>query len=156
MIEAVNSAVANASLIRGNTGQPDAARLEISTEGPVAPRAPFISPFISIDSNFDTAVIQIRDSETGDVIRQFPSEQTLSTRAREAQLQESRESNSSNSQVQVQQSQSSGASFSAEALNTVQSADTSNNFANAQLASVALSTGAQSGQVSSGAVNVTA
>lgn len=148
MIEAVNSAVVNASLIRGNTDQVDVARVEITTgDGPSAPRAPFISPFISIDNNFDTAVIQIRDSETGDVIRQFPTEQTLSTRQRQAQLAESSQSNAS-----AQPSASQGV----ETLNTVESADNSNNFANAQLASVALNTGAQSGQVATASVNVTA
>lgn len=152
MIEAVNSAVANASLVRGSANQVDAARVEISTgNGPVAPRAPFISPFISLDNNFDTAVIQIRDSETGDVLRQFPSEQTLSSRAREAQLSESRETNAANSPVQQQAS----TSLSIESLSALQ-AQTTPDVATAQQASVALNTGAQSGQVPQISVDVTA
>lgn len=155
MIEAVNSAIANSSLTRVAAVQVDAARVEITTEGgPSAPTAPFISPFISIDSNFDTAVIQIRDSETGDVLKQYPSEQTLSSRARQAQISESRDSGPATPPPAQSQG---GSSLSVESINTLQTLDTSNNFANAQLASVALNAGAQSGQAAvTASVDVTA
>lgn len=47
------------------------------------PLAPYISPYIAVNNDYNKAVLQLRDSETGDVINQFPSEQTL--QARQAQ-----------------------------------------------------------------------
>jgi len=87
MIEAVNSATASATLSRGvaNRGEPSGnpVPLEALDGAPEAPRAPFVSPYISIDPNFDRAVLQIRNGETGEVIRQFPSEGRLQQQARE-------------------------------------------------------------------------
>ncbi len=87
MIEAVNSATASAMLSRGsaNSGAPsdNPVPLEALDGAPEAPRAPFVSPYISIDPNFDRAVMQIRNGDTGEVIRQFPSEGRLQQQARE-------------------------------------------------------------------------
>ncbi len=87
MIEAVNSATASATLSRGitNRGEPSGnpLPLEALDGAPEAPRAPFVSPYISIDLNFDRAVLQIRNGETGEVVRQFPSEGRLQQQARE-------------------------------------------------------------------------
>lgn len=88
MIEAVNSVISNAPILRGNADQvattqsfaADAAAVQSVAR---APLAPYISPYISMDANFNKAVLQLRDSETGDVVTQFPSEQTL--RARQKQ-----------------------------------------------------------------------
>ena len=83
MIEAVNSVVSNAPLVRGNAEQVSAARSYAASPEVAAqavariPQAPYISPYISLDVNYDRAVLLIRDSETGDVLRQFPSESTL-------------------------------------------------------------------------------
>ena len=83
MIEAVNSAIANASLVRGAAEQLSTARAASASsnaqEAPSRPlpQAPFVSPFIFVDVNFDTAVIQIRDSDTGNVVDQFPSQSRL-------------------------------------------------------------------------------
>lgn len=89
MIEAVNSAAANAILSRGSAPQAAASSgsgspLESLDGAPEAPKAPFVSPYISIDPNFDRAVLQIRNGETGEVIRQFPSEGRLQQQARDA------------------------------------------------------------------------
>ncbi|MCD8570237.1 MAG: flagellar protein FlaG [Alphaproteobacteria bacterium] len=88
MIEAVNSAIANTSLVRGGAEQaavarPSSARTnEVqSSEGAAPVLAPYISPFVYVDAQFNKAVLQIRDSDTGEVQRQFPSEQTLQARA---------------------------------------------------------------------------
>ncbi len=84
MIEAVNSVVSNAPLIRGSLDQTNSARatdVEIEVSA-AAPQAPFVSPYVYVDVNFDTAVLQLRDSDTGDVLRQFPSESTLEARRR--------------------------------------------------------------------------
>lgn len=51
-------------------------------------QAPFISPAIHVDVNFNKAVILIRDSETGDVQETIPSESDLQRKAR---IEESRQ-----------------------------------------------------------------
>ena len=79
MIEAVNSTVSNATLVRGVAEQQSVARSFAANPERIQeiPKAPFISPYIRVDTNFDKAVLLIRDSDTGDVIRQFPSESQL-------------------------------------------------------------------------------
>ncbi len=88
MIEAVNSATASAILSRGPANSGEASGnpvpLEALDGAPEAPRAPYVSPYIAIDPNFDRAVLQIRNGDTGEVIRQFPSEGRLQQQAREA------------------------------------------------------------------------
>ncbi|MCB1530687.1 MAG: flagellar protein FlaG [Rhodospirillales bacterium] len=88
MIEAVNSVLSNAPLVRGNVEQQAASRSFAANPERVqeVARAPYVSPYIHVDVNFDRAVLQIRDSDTGDVLRQFPSESQLKayTRAQAA------------------------------------------------------------------------
>lgn len=79
MIEAVNSVLSNASATRvavepNSTARSLAANPEKVQE---AAKTPYISPYISIDRNYNKAVLQIRDSETGDVLRQYPTEGQL-------------------------------------------------------------------------------
>lgn len=94
MIEAVNSVVANASTLRVSAEVLSAARAPADNapaiqvgETSVAelPKAPYISPYIVIDRSYNRAVLQIRDSDTGDVVQQFP------TRSRLAQLMRAQE-----------------------------------------------------------------
>ena len=40
-------------------------------------QAPYISLYIKMDVNFDKAILQIRDGDTGDVVRQIPTESQL-------------------------------------------------------------------------------
>lgn len=80
MIEAVNSVLSNASSSRSvveqqATTRSYAANPEKTQEA--ATKTPYVSPYISIDRNYNKAVLQIRDSDTGDVIRQFPTEGQL-------------------------------------------------------------------------------
>lgn len=90
MIEAVNSVVSNAPLIRIAADQVASSRsfagdtlaVESVARGPVAP---YISPHISVDPVFDAAVLQLRDSDTGDVVDQFPSDKALRQRAHREQ-----------------------------------------------------------------------
>lgn len=88
MIEAVNSAVANASLVRGSAeqlssaGAANVARARQEAQPRELPVAPFVSPYIVVDVNFDKAVLQIRDGDTGDVVDQFPSRSSLEARQR--------------------------------------------------------------------------
>ena len=76
MIEAVNSVVSNSPLVRGNVDQATVARAEIQSVAST-PQAPYISPYISVDINYNKAVLLIRDSDTGDVLNQFPSQSRL-------------------------------------------------------------------------------
>lgn len=79
MIEAVNAVVATAPLARGPAEQQSVTRSFAANPERVQelPQAPYISPYIFMDVNFDRAILQIRDSDTGDVVRQFPSESQL-------------------------------------------------------------------------------
>jgi len=79
MIEAVNSVLSNASVSRGVAEQQSASRSLASTPEvkKEAVKAPYVSPYISVDATYNKAVLQIRDSDTGDVVRQFPTEGQL-------------------------------------------------------------------------------
>ncbi len=87
MLEAVNSVISNLPLLRGNAEQVAVARSFAANPDRVqeVPMAPYISPYIHVDVNYDKAVLQLRDSETGDVEAQIPSEERL------AQIRESEE-----------------------------------------------------------------
>lgn len=89
MIESSNSITINTAQLRGGAEQVSSAQSlmsKISTQ-PVsdAPKAPYISPYIALDYNYDRAVLQIRDSETGDVVQQFPTESRLAELRRSQQ-----------------------------------------------------------------------
>lgn len=86
MLEAVTSVLQTAPVARGNADQVSNARSFAANPDKIqeAPRAPYISPYIYMDVNYDKAVLQIRDSETGDVVRQFPSETRLRSQSAEA------------------------------------------------------------------------
>lgn len=84
MIEAVNSVLSNAPLVRAGTGQVDASRSLSSGADKVqaVTSAPFISPVIAMNVEFDTAVLEIRDSGTGEVVKQIPSDNRLEAQRR--------------------------------------------------------------------------
>ncbi len=84
MIEAVNSVVSNAPLVRIAADQVNVARSFAANPdriqeaaGASLPKAPYISPYISWSNDYGRAVLQIRDSESGEVVNQFPSETRL-------------------------------------------------------------------------------
>lgn len=85
MIEAVNSVVANASVLRGVAEQASAARSYAANPERVQEvvQAPYVSPYISIDVAHNKAVLQIRDGDTGDVLKQYPSEAALDVISRQ-------------------------------------------------------------------------
>lgn len=76
MIEAVNSVLSNAPIARAVADQQSVATSFAANPDrvQVVAQAPYISPYIHVDVNFDKAVLQIRDSETGDVVRTIPTE----------------------------------------------------------------------------------
>lgn len=79
MIDAVGSLVLNTPYLRSAAEQVDAARAYAANPERIqeTPKAPYISPYVFVDVYFDKAVLQIRDSETGDVLTQFPAENQL-------------------------------------------------------------------------------
>lgn len=90
MIEAVNTVLSYGSVLKGESEKFSAVP-PVSTENTVsvaaesktsAPQAPYVSPYIRVDNNYNKAVLAIRDSDTGDILREFPSEGSL--RARQA------------------------------------------------------------------------
>lgn len=163
MIEAVNSVISSAPVARIANDQVSSLRSFAADSAAIesvarAPLAPYISPYISVDVNFDAAVLQLRDADTGDVINQFPSEQTLQARQRqEIQTLNADLVGSSSSRTQsssVPASVPLGITVVQEVAVNPQPAAKAG-AGEAQAAVVALSTGAQSGQVNS-TVSVTA
>lgn len=79
MIEAVNSVLSNVSASRGVAEQQSTARSLSANPDKTqeVAKTPYVSPYISIDRQSSRAVLQIRDSDTGDVVRQFPTEGQL-------------------------------------------------------------------------------
>lgn len=158
MIEAVNALIANSSTLRVSTQQVDTEGTrnvqEIESSEASAPvLAPYVSPFIQVDTRFDTAVIQIRDSDTGDVLTQFPSEPSLRSRqAVETFLEGGREAEIVQEQLPVvetttETSGNAGAT-GVQTVTIAQSAPPAQSLGagGAQAAIAALSTGALSGQ----------
>ena len=92
MIEAVNSVVANASVLRASAEALSTARSFTANPERVQEvvQAPYVSPYISMDINHNKAVLQIRNRDTGDVLKQFPSETALEFRSRQAAVEASR------------------------------------------------------------------
>lgn len=79
MIEAVNSTLATSAVTKAVAEQQSSANSFAANPERVqrVAQAPYVSPYISVDTNFDRAVLQIRDSDTGDVLNQYPTESQL-------------------------------------------------------------------------------
>jgi len=79
MIEAVNSVLSNAPYTKAAVEQQSVSQAYAANPDKVqqAPQAPFISPYVHMDVNFDKAVLLLRDAQTGDVVRQIPTESQL-------------------------------------------------------------------------------
>lgn len=86
MLEAVNSTVQTAVTARATLEQ--TSTLDSFAANPAriqrAPQAPYVSPYVRMDVNFDKAVLQLRDGDTGDVVFQIPSQPALEAYQREA------------------------------------------------------------------------
>lgn len=90
MIEAVKSTVANSTLLRGSAEQ--SSTLSSFAANPdklqIASQAPYVSPTVRVDVNTKIAILEFRESLTGDVLAQIPSEQAIrSYKLREAKEQ---------------------------------------------------------------------
>lgn len=76
MLEAVNSTLMNASFVKPIADQSSASESLAANpqrEQRAAPSAPYLSPYVFLDSSNEQVVLQIRNGETGDAISQFPS-----------------------------------------------------------------------------------
>ena len=158
MIEAVNSVIANASLSRGSVEQTSNV-VRPKLEAPESPRAPFVSPRIAVNTDVNRAVLQIRDSETGDILTQFPSESRIraiqAQQALEAAQATRQENLTAVNETTVQAAPAPQAqSFDAGAIATLQ-APQGVSTSDIQQATVAFSA-TQGGASTSGAINVTA
>ncbi len=153
MVDAVNSTIANiapsrdvASSVGANVAPP------VPSEAPRAPQAPFVSPYISVDLNFDRAVLQIRDSETGDVEQQFPTQSRLVQLSRSQDTQERLDVRQASQQQSVEPTPQAQQGPDVVTIQDITSSQASNTSLPApQIAAAALSTGAQSGQTSESA-----
>lgn len=85
MLEAVNSVMSNAPLLRGQSEQQSQSRALATNPDSVqvAPQAPFISPYIHMDVHYGKAVLALRDSETGDFLTTIPSDAKLQAQAQD-------------------------------------------------------------------------
>ena len=79
-VEAVNSVIASSAVARGSVDQISASRaaqVAAPSGDGVSLETPYRSLNVEIDTNYDRAVLQVRDSQTGDVLNQFPSDTAL-------------------------------------------------------------------------------
>lgn len=92
MIEAVNSVLANAQLSRQAVEQSSSARSFAANPDRIqeVAQAPFVSPYIQVDVNYNKAILQIRDGDTGDVLHQFPTENQLKAYRKAQEVSESK------------------------------------------------------------------
>ena len=71
----------NVAALTGSVGRlPGAIRADGGTTVPAVPETPqepFLSPVVRFDKAARVLVFQFRDSETGDVTRQYPSEKVV-------------------------------------------------------------------------------
>lgn len=106
MIEAVNSLIANAQVVRGTAAQTDPAHAYAAnpdkvqetatvvgasaeqstvgvTETASAGQAPYVSPRVVVDIRYKKPILEFRNGQTGDVEHQFPTEFALELQARQ-------------------------------------------------------------------------
>lgn len=90
MIEGINASLVNTQASRAVVNAVDtvksfAANPNKIQQAPIV--KPYISPFVKVDANAEIrAVLQLRDSNSGEVIRQFPTEKQLQAFARSQEI----------------------------------------------------------------------
>ncbi len=80
MLEAVNSSIANATYTKAIADQQSVVNSFAANPARVQQaslQAPYISLYIKVDVQYDKALLLQRDRDTGDVVRQIPSEAQL-------------------------------------------------------------------------------
>jgi len=110
MLEAVNSVLSSTSSTRASAEQVSTVRsYAANPERTQEVARSAVTRTITIDNNINRAILEIRDNNSGDVVRQFPTEGQLRAYQTAQQFASSRESN------QVQQSTQQQASLSGDA-----------------------------------------
>lgn len=81
MIEAVKSTVANSALHRGSMDQSSTLNSFAANPDKIqqVSQAPYVSPTVRVDVNTKIAILEFRESITGEVLAQIPSEQAIRT-----------------------------------------------------------------------------
>ncbi len=79
MIEAVKSTVASSALLRGNVDQSSTLNSFAANPDKLqqVSQAPYVSPTVRIDVNTKIAILEFRESLSGQVLAQIPSEQAI-------------------------------------------------------------------------------
>lgn len=80
MLEAVNSVLSNAQYTKAVVEQQSVTNSYAANPERIqqaSTQAPYLSLYIKVDTNFDKAILQIRDNQSGDVLRQIPTESQL-------------------------------------------------------------------------------
>lgn len=89
MIDAVNNISANAASTQKSAAQASRSQpaADVLTKKQPAPQAPSTaaSAHIRIDNQLDMAIIEYRSSDTGDVVRQYPTEAQIQAFSRAAE-----------------------------------------------------------------------
>lgn len=115
MIEAVNSTLAQASIAKAPLESGSSLASFASDEKQIkeVAEAPYVSPTVKVDPNTKIAILEFRESSSGDVLLQVPSEQQIrayqANRVRkEAELEAKLQTNGSSSsgeEVEVSEAQ---------------------------------------------------
>jgi hypothetical protein len=112
MIEAVNSTLAQASIAKAPLESGSSLASFASDENQVkeVAEAPYVSPTVKVDPNTKIAILEFRESSSGDVLLQVPSEQQIrayqANRVRkEAELEAKLQTNGSSSAEEVEVSE---------------------------------------------------
>ncbi len=95
MVDAINTLSATQTQSRNEPVTEPVSRIEIE---PALPQNSFTTSSIRVDNLLDLAILEFRASDTGDILRQYPTEQQLQSFQRAAQLSE----DSANVQVQTE------------------------------------------------------
>lgn len=91
MIEAVNAVVSNAQILRSMAEQVSATQNLSANPARIqsaAVSAPYLSPHVDFNSGNSKPIFVVRDSSSGEVIKQFPSEAQIRAYNRAAQVRE--------------------------------------------------------------------
>lgn len=81
MIEAVKSTVANSAMLKGSAEQLSAMNSFAANPDKiqVVSQAPYVSPTVRVDVLTKIAILEFRESLSGEVLAQIPSEQAIRT-----------------------------------------------------------------------------
>lgn len=91
MIEAVNAVVSNSSILRSVAEQTSTTQVLSANPSKIqsaAVAAPYLSPHVDYNGGNSKPIFVVRDSSTGETIKQFPSEAQIRAYTKAAQVRE--------------------------------------------------------------------